>query len=246
MSSSTIVGRVRSTDDQCLSRRADLHRRPAGQFRVPAERRRPCRTIAVIVNEHDRDRSPGVRLRRPRAESQASPPHPSADLPLTRTSDSRKPWIPMRWSWHSSGSRLLPASAVSITSGVGLPDTRLGHPQAGPLRPLPMLPGAVSAVCLPPDTGHAGQGPGNSQPHQHATCWRATDGQRSAQALQQYVVVCVPGSVAFCSAPKTWMAGHRRAEATHFFERLCPAISQKEHKQKPRPHGRGLRFVSVN
>jgi hypothetical protein len=24
---------------------------------------------------------------------------------------------------------------------------------------------------------------------------------------------------------KTWMAGHRRAEATPFFERLCPAMT---------------------
>jgi hypothetical protein len=25
---------------------------------------------------------------------------------------------------------------------------------------------------------------------------------------------------------KTWMAGHRRAEATPFFERLCPAMTK--------------------
>jgi uncharacterized protein len=34
----------------------------------------------------------------------------------------------------------------------------------------------------------------------------------------------VPGiHVFFCG--KTWMAGHRRAEATPFFERLCPAMT---------------------
>jgi hypothetical protein len=28
--------------------------------------------------------------------------------------------------------------------------------------------------------------------------------------------------------PKTWIAGHRQAEATPFFERLCPAMTQLE------------------
>jgi hypothetical protein len=31
----------------------------------------------------------------------------------------------------------------------------------------------------------------------------------------------------FTSASKTWMAGHRRAEATPFFEPLCPAMTKK-------------------
>src|SRR5215469_3908803 len=36
----------------------------------------------------------------------------------------------------------------------------------------------------------------------------------------------VPGIHAFLSlAAKTWMAGHRRAEATPFFKRLCPAMT---------------------
>src|ERR1700756_1638955 len=28
-----------------------------------------------------------------------------------------------------------------------------------------------------------------------------------------------------CQPSETWMAGHRRAEATPFFERLCPAMT---------------------
>src|SRR3984893_15600824 len=34
----------------------------------------------------------------------------------------------------------------------------------------------------------------------------------------------VPGIHVFLTIAKTWMAGHRRAEATPFFERLCPAM----------------------
>jgi hypothetical protein len=40
----------------------------------------------------------------------------------------------------------------------------------------------------------------------------------------------VPGIDVFALhvlARKTWMAGHRRAEATPFFERLCPAMTEK-------------------
>jgi hypothetical protein len=36
----------------------------------------------------------------------------------------------------------------------------------------------------------------------------------------------VPGIHAFLDSTKTWMAGHRRAEATPFFERLCPAMTK--------------------
>src|SRR5262252_8281445 len=32
----------------------------------------------------------------------------------------------------------------------------------------------------------------------------------------------------FQPTDKTWMAGHRRAEATPFFERLCPAMTRKD------------------
>ena len=35
----------------------------------------------------------------------------------------------------------------------------------------------------------------------------------------------VPGIHVFVPPRKTWMAGHRRAEATPFFERLCPAMT---------------------
>jgi hypothetical protein len=38
----------------------------------------------------------------------------------------------------------------------------------------------------------------------------------------------VPGiHVLLCSRAKTWMAGHRRAEATPSFGRLCPAMTKK-------------------
>lgn len=47
-----------------------------------------------------------------------------------------------------------------------------------------MIPGVISADCLLPDTVHAEEGQGNAQPHKHATCSRATDGQRSAQTLR--------------------------------------------------------------
>jgi hypothetical protein len=41
----------------------------------------------------------------------------------------------------------------------------------------------------------------------------------------------VPGIHVFVSAKKeTWMAGHRRAEATPFFERPCPARRGKTHR----------------
>jgi len=36
----------------------------------------------------------------------------------------------------------------------------------------------------------------------------------------------VPGIHVFGSVCKTWMAGHRRAEATPFFERLRPAMTR--------------------
>src|SRR6202035_2827943 len=37
----------------------------------------------------------------------------------------------------------------------------------------------------------------------------------------------VPGIHVFLTIAKTWMAGHRRAEATPFFERLCPAMTPR-------------------
>src|SRR5581483_11198309 len=35
-----------------------------------------------------------------------------------------------------------------------------------------------------------------------------------------------PGIHVFVTAARTWMAGHRRAAATPFFERLCPAMTE--------------------
>src|ERR1700716_3340056 len=40
----------------------------------------------------------------------------------------------------------------------------------------------------------------------------------------------VPGiRVFFLHGAKTWMAGHRRAEATPSFRRLCPAMTKNSH-----------------
>jgi hypothetical protein len=36
----------------------------------------------------------------------------------------------------------------------------------------------------------------------------------------------VPAIHVFLSGEKTWMAGHRRAEATPSFRRLCPAMTE--------------------
>jgi hypothetical protein len=37
-----------------------------------------------------------------------------------------------------------------------------------------------------------------------------------------------PGIHVFLRQPKAWMAGHRRAEATPSFGRLCPAMTDKQ------------------
>jgi hypothetical protein len=44
----------------------------------------------------------------------------------------------------------------------------------------------------------------------------------------------VPGiHVLLFRRAKTWMAGHRRAEATPFFERLCPAMTESDVARMP-------------
>src|SRR3981081_601538 len=45
-----------------------------------------------------------------------------------------------------------------------------------------------------------------------------------------------PGIHVFLYAAKTWMAGHRRAEATPSFRRLCPAMTKSfSSPQQPLP-----------
>src|SRR5260370_31398909 len=46
------------------------------------------------------------------------------------------------------------------------------------------------------------------------------------------------------SARKTWMAGHRRAEATPSFGRLCPAMTEKR-AQLPQPFSREHLFEDL-
>src|SRR5882724_2251272 len=50
-------------------------------------------------------------------------------------------------------------------------------------------------------------------------------GQKQSSLRRLRKLVCDAGHPRLPSASKTWMAGHRRAEATPSFGRLCPAMT---------------------